>query len=478
MGFLINDEKQNEVIKTSPAEANREEPTSDIHLGECNNGKKNGEQCAGGNGLVALSGGDTPEREGPAQGSEGYLLANHSSEKEERCDGTPIDILATEEATTNWGGNGGSEREALVGPTEVSDPAGGEGEHSAAQSTDLTEPRVSPPTQQPPCDNGSDVNQPKGQPDSLEPTGEGEMQNFRSGNGDLIDTHDGGVSSAHQGSHSGDACTSVLSLHGPSEQGESRPSDDPNVLISTIEQQKSSFSFQSVLKNPNERAVLTQDGGGSESIPTTNVQASICTADGSASCGGEPGVTVGSPPLESNPLECNGASGMAAEGVGKVNCANGEVSNQGEVPVGVAAPTDGGVTSHPNGGVTGHPNGGVTGHPNGGVTGHPNGEATGHPNGGDPPRRKHPRAAERKTPSCANSDDGDESNQIIKKKIKKRIDENDHLFHAINQFMKEGLKNECIPLFERLQQNLFFLVMLANIPNENFDELESSSSDY
>ncbi|GAW82269.1 hypothetical protein PGO_122660 [Plasmodium gonderi] len=80
--------------------------------------------------------------------------------------------------------------------------------------------------------------------------------------------------------------------------------------------------------------------------------------------------------------------------------------------------------------------------------------------------------------SYSSSDEGDESNRVIKKKIKKKIDENDHLFCAINEFMRKGLKNECIPLFERLQQNLFFLVMLANIPNENFDECESSSSDY
>ncbi|CRH01777.1 conserved Plasmodium protein, unknown function [Plasmodium relictum] len=66
-------------------------------------------------------------------------------------------------------------------------------------------------------------------------------------------------------------------------------------------------------------------------------------------------------------------------------------------------------------------------------------------------------------------------NEVIKKKIEKKIDENDYLFHAINELLEVGLKNECIPLFERLQQNLFFLVMLANIPNENFDDIESSS---
>ncbi|SCM10755.1 conserved Plasmodium protein, unknown function [Plasmodium chabaudi adami] len=66
----------------------------------------------------------------------------------------------------------------------------------------------------------------------------------------------------------------------------------------------------------------------------------------------------------------------------------------------------------------------------------------------------------------------------IKKKIKKKMNENDYLFCTINKFLRDGLKNECIPLFERLQQNLFFLVMLANASHGNYDEHESSSSDY
>ncbi|CAD2099225.1 conserved Plasmodium protein, unknown function [Plasmodium vinckei] len=71
-----------------------------------------------------------------------------------------------------------------------------------------------------------------------------------------------------------------------------------------------------------------------------------------------------------------------------------------------------------------------------------------------------------------------ESISSIKKKIKKKINENDYLFCTINKFLRDGLKNECIPLFERLQQNLFFLVMLANVSHGNYDEHESSSSDY
>ncbi|KEG04885.1 hypothetical protein YYE_00460 [Plasmodium vinckei vinckei] len=71
-----------------------------------------------------------------------------------------------------------------------------------------------------------------------------------------------------------------------------------------------------------------------------------------------------------------------------------------------------------------------------------------------------------------------ESISSIKKKIKKKINENDYLFCMINKFLRDGLKNECIPLFERLQQNLFFLVMLANVSHGNYDEHESSSSDY
>ncbi|CXJ00035.1 conserved Plasmodium protein, unknown function [Plasmodium berghei] len=66
----------------------------------------------------------------------------------------------------------------------------------------------------------------------------------------------------------------------------------------------------------------------------------------------------------------------------------------------------------------------------------------------------------------------------IKKKIKKKFTENDYLFCTINKFLRDGLKNECIPLFERLQQNLFFLVTLANASHRSFDEHEDSSSDY
>ncbi|CAD2101589.1 conserved Plasmodium protein, unknown function [Plasmodium vinckei brucechwatti] len=41
-----------------------------------------------------------------------------------------------------------------------------------------------------------------------------------------------------------------------------------------------------------------------------------------------------------------------------------------------------------------------------------------------------------------------ESISSIKKKIKKKINENDYLFCTINKFLRDGLKNECIPLFE------------------------------
>ncbi|GAB67763.1 hypothetical protein PCYB_123290 [Plasmodium cynomolgi strain B] len=433
MGFIINDAKKNDVIKTSPAEVNGEEATSNTYLSESNNGKKNGEECPGGNGSVPLSDGDTPGGEEPPVGSEDYVVANHGNEKEQPCDGTQTDNFATEETTINcaanpgehahWSGNKGSEREAFADETE-----------------------------QLPCDNGSDMN-PEAEQNNIEPNGEGGMHSLGSGSGD----HEGsrsGVFYLHGPSEQGHVAPSEQGHVAPSEQGHVAPTEDPNVLNSTIEQQESSFSFKSILINPNEGAVSTQDGRGSESIRMTNVQTSICSADMNTLCGGEQGVTVMTLPLESNPLEPNGLSGVAPQGVGKVGCANGEVPSQGEVPEGV----------------TGHIAGGETGHLAGGETGHPAGEP--------PRRRKHPRSSEQKPPSNVNSDDGDESNHIIKKKIKRKVDENDQIFYAINEFMKEGLKNECIPLFERLQQNLFFLVMLANIPNENFDELESSSSDY
>ncbi|ANQ10183.1 Uncharacterized protein PCOAH_00042880 [Plasmodium coatneyi] len=302
MGYIINDAKKNGVIKTSTAEGNREETTSDIYVGEYNNGKKNAEQCPGGNGPVRLSGGDNPVGEEPAVGREGYVVPNYDNQKGQPC-----------------GGN-------LIHPTNV-------------------------PIQQLPCDINPKVEQ----------------------NGEVVNCN-------YEGSPNG-----VFYLHGSNKQGQIGPSENANMLTNTIEQQQSSLSFQSTLINPNGCAVSTQHGGGSKSIPTTNVQTSVC----SASCGG--------------------------------------------------------VASHL---------------------------------GGKSPRGKHPRSSNQKPPSSADSDDGDESNRMIRKKIKKKVDENDHLFYAINEFMKKGLKNECIPLFERLQQNLFFLVMLANIPNDNFDELESSSSDY
>ncbi|CAC9698924.1 conserved Plasmodium protein, unknown function [Plasmodium sp. DRC-Itaito] len=64
----------------------------------------------------------------------------------------------------------------------------------------------------------------------------------------------------------------------------------------------------------------------------------------------------------------------------------------------------------------------------------------------------------------------------IKKNIQKKINQNDYLLCTINEFLKQGLKNECIPLFQRLQQNLFFLVMLANQPEDNLDDAHSNYS--
>ncbi|SOV81934.1 conserved Plasmodium protein, unknown function [Plasmodium reichenowi] len=64
----------------------------------------------------------------------------------------------------------------------------------------------------------------------------------------------------------------------------------------------------------------------------------------------------------------------------------------------------------------------------------------------------------------------------IKKNIQKKLNQNDYLLCTINEFLKQGLKNECIPLFQRLQQNLFFLVMLANQPEDNLDDAHSNYS--
>ncbi|KOB88812.1 hypothetical protein PFDG_03660 [Plasmodium falciparum Dd2] len=64
----------------------------------------------------------------------------------------------------------------------------------------------------------------------------------------------------------------------------------------------------------------------------------------------------------------------------------------------------------------------------------------------------------------------------IKKNIQKKMNQNDYLLCTINEFLKQGLKNECIPLFQRLQQNLFFLVMLANQPEDNLDDAHSNYS--
>ncbi|KYN97091.1 hypothetical protein PGSY75_1329600, partial [Plasmodium gaboni] len=64
----------------------------------------------------------------------------------------------------------------------------------------------------------------------------------------------------------------------------------------------------------------------------------------------------------------------------------------------------------------------------------------------------------------------------IKKNIQKKMNQNDYLLCTINEFLKQGLKNECIPLFQRLQQNLFFLVMLANRPEDNLDDEQSNYS--
>ncbi|SOV81240.1 conserved Plasmodium protein, unknown function [Plasmodium sp. gorilla clade G3] len=64
----------------------------------------------------------------------------------------------------------------------------------------------------------------------------------------------------------------------------------------------------------------------------------------------------------------------------------------------------------------------------------------------------------------------------IKKNIQKKMNQNDYLLCTINEFLKQGLKNECIPLFQRLQQNLFFLVMLANQPEDNLDDAQSNYS--
>ncbi|KJP89869.1 hypothetical protein AK88_00325 [Plasmodium fragile] len=293
MGFIINDDKKNEVIKTSHAEVNREEATSDTYVGESNNGKKNGEQCPGGNGPVPLSDGDTPGVEQPAVGSE---------------------------------------RKAFVDETEVSNR---QGEQLLSHPLRLRQQPLSHPLRL--------------KQSSLSPS----------------------VSSSNW----------VHPINVPLQQ----------------------FSCDN----------------GSEINPR----------------------------VKQNKLEPNGEGGLAPEAVGKMVCA------KGEVYAGVAAHIMGRVAARISGGVTG-------------------------PLDVEAARRKHPRASDQMPSSSANAEDPDESNNVIRKKIKKKVNENDQLFYAINEFMKEGLRNECIPLFERLQQNLFFLVMLANIPNDNFDELDSSSSDY
>ncbi|CAA9990026.1 conserved Plasmodium protein, unknown function [Plasmodium knowlesi strain H] len=426
MGFIINDAKKNGVIKTSPAEAIHEETTSEIYVGESNNERKNGEQCLDGKGLVPLSDGETPGGEKPAVESEGYVMTSHDNEKEQPCD-----VNSGEHA--QWNGNKGIQRDASMDEIEVSNR---EGEQSFSSHNMLNmanpvnpvdtlmrlrEPPVSHsnlihptnfPIQQHTCYNGSDINA------KMERNDEGKIQSLKSGNGDLINTNEGCVNSDYQRNRS-----DVSFFPGPHQQGQVEPTEHPNMLISTMDQKQSSFSFQSTLMNPDECVLTAKDGGGGESIATTNGQTWICSAAVNTSYGGEEGVAVmPHTALENNAPELNQASGMITPG---------EVSR----------------------------------------------ELTGHL-GEESPRRKYPSSSDRKPPSSANSDDDDESNKMIKKKIKKKVDENDELFYAINEFMKDGLKNECIPLFERLQQNLFFLVMLANIPNDNFDEQDSSSSDY